>query len=111
MTDEAFERPKDFSPDNYLAGSFSVMKGEVEEDVVIEFDAWGADLVRGRQWHWSQEMTDHPEDGLTLKMRLNSLEEIERWILSWGTHAKVISPPALQERVRKTAAAVAGGYA
>jgi predicted DNA-binding transcriptional regulator YafY len=114
VTAEHFEKPKDFDPDKYLEGSFTVMKGDKEQEVVIEFDAWAADLVRGRQWHSSQEMTDrpdHPEGGLTLRMRLNSLEEIERWVLSWGTHAKVVEPAALRERVRKTAAAVAGRYA
>jgi predicted DNA-binding transcriptional regulator YafY len=44
-------------------------------------------------------------------MRLNSLEEIERWILSWGVHARVVGPAALCDRVRKTAAAVTKAYA
>jgi hypothetical protein len=47
--------------------------------VVIEFDAWGADLVRGRQWHSSQVLNDRPDGGARLTMLLNSLEEIERW--------------------------------
>ncbi len=107
---ERFVRPKDFDPDKYLEGSFTVMKGDKQEEVVLAFDAWGADLVRGRQWHSSQEVTEHPDGGLTLKMRLTSLEEIERWVLSWGVHATVVAPPALRDRVRKAAAAVAGRY-
>ena len=87
-----------------------MMKGDKEEEVVIEFDAWATDLVRGRQWHSSQEWTDRPDGGSRLQMRLNSLEEIERWVLSWGTHAKVVEPATLRERVRKTASAVAGRY-
>jgi predicted DNA-binding transcriptional regulator YafY len=46
-----------------------------------------------------------------MTMRLNSLEEIERWVLNWGVHARVIGPQALRERVAKTAAAVAAFYA
>ena len=110
VTAEHFLRPKDFDPDKYLEGSFTVMKGDKEEEVVIEFDAWATDLVRGRQWHSSQELTDRPDGGSRLQMRLNSLEEIERWVLSWGTHAKVVEPATLRERVRKTASAVAGRY-
>ena len=106
-TCERFAKPKNFDPDKYLAGSFTVMKGEEEHEVEIEFDAWGTDLVRGRQWHSSQVLTDRPGGGSRLAMRLNSLEEIERWILSWGVHARVIGPAALRDRVRKTAAAVA----
>jgi proteasome accessory factor B len=110
LTNERFVKPKSFDPDKYLAGSFAVMKGDKEHEVVIEFDAWAADLVRGRQWHSSQEWTELPEGGSRMRMRLNGLEEIERWILSWGTHAKVIGPVALAERVRKTAKAVGRLY-
>ena len=110
LSDEGFVRPKDFDPDKYLEGSFSVMKGDTEEDVVIEFDAWAADLVRGRQWHSSQRLADLADGGSRLEMRLNSLEEIERWVLSWGIHANVVAPAALRERVRRTAAEVARRY-
>ena len=110
-TSERFAKPKNFDPDEYLEGSFTVMKGEEQHDVVIEFDAWGADLVRGRQWHSSQEFIDLPDGGARLTMRLTSLEEIERWVLSWGVHARVIGPAALRERVRKTAETLAEMYA
>jgi predicted DNA-binding transcriptional regulator YafY len=33
---------------------------------------------------------------------LGNLEEIERWILSWGNHALVLAPAELKERVAKT---------
>jgi proteasome accessory factor B len=111
LTAEVFERPKDFDPDTYLRGSLAVMKGDKEEDVVIEFDAWATDLVRGRQWHSSQELTKRPAGGSRMRLRLNSLEEIERWVLSWGTHARVLAPAALRARVKRSAAAVAGLYA
>jgi len=110
LTGEKFVKAAKFDADEYLKGSFSVMKGDKEHLVEIEFDAWAADLVRGRQWHSSQELTELPEGGSRLRMRLDSLEEIERWILSWGTHARVLAPAALVERVRKTARAVSGLY-
>jgi predicted DNA-binding transcriptional regulator YafY len=34
-------------------------------------------------------------------MRLNNLEEVERWLLSFGTHATVIRPQKLRERLSK----------
>ena len=41
---------------------------------------------------------------------LTGLEEVERWVLSWGTHATVISPPALATRVRSIAATLVHRY-
>ncbi len=32
---------------------------------------------------------------------LSGLEEITRWILSWGSKAKVLGPPELKKRVRE----------
>jgi predicted DNA-binding transcriptional regulator YafY len=42
---------------------------------------------------------------------LGSLEEIERWILSWGSHAQVLEPAELKERITKTVSALAATYA
>jgi predicted DNA-binding transcriptional regulator YafY len=32
---------------------------------------------------------------------LSGLEEITRWVLSWGSKAKVLGPPDLKKRVRE----------
>ena len=34
-------------------------------------------------------------------MTLGALEEIERWILSWGEHARVIEPKILADSLRQ----------
>ena len=41
-------------------------------------------------------------------MELGSLEEIERWVLSWGEHATVLEPTELRKMIRKAAAAILG---
>jgi hypothetical protein len=47
-----------------LKGSMGVFKGTGKHEVVIEFDAWGADDVRGRKWHASQELKERPDGSL-----------------------------------------------
>ena len=84
-------------------GSFNVFKGGDDYEVVIDFDSWAADLIRGRRWHSSQELTELPSRQIRLRMRLNSIEEAERWVLSWGTHATVVRPQALAARLSRTA--------
>jgi proteasome accessory factor B len=111
LTKKRFVRAKSFNPDKYLAGSFGVLKGEEAHEVEIEFDAWATDLLQGRTWHTSQEVTPLPEGGSRMRFHLSSLDEVERWILSWGDHARVLGPAALQQRVRKTALAIAAQYA
>jgi proteasome accessory factor B len=110
ITPERFTLPKKFNLAEYLKGSFGVFKGNDDYEVVIEFDSWAADLVRGRRWHGSQEIMELPKRMLRMRLRLNSIEEAERWVLSWGKHATVIRPQALAHRLRETAAALHSRY-
>ena len=110
ITQERFALPKKFDINEYLRGSFNVFKGGEDYEVVIDFDSWAADLVRGRKWHSSQELTELPGRQLRLRMRLNSIEEAERWVLSWGTHATVVRPQALAARLCDTAVELRDRY-
>ena len=110
ITPERFKLPKKFDLNEYLKGSFSVFKGEDDHEVVVDFDSWAADLVRGRKWHASQEIIELPRRQLRLRLRLNSIHEAERWVLSWGAHATVIQPQALANRLRETAKALEARY-
>jgi len=109
-TGEAFARLKNFNADEYLKGSFTVFKGSADYEVVVEFDAWAADLILGRPWHASQELVDLPDGCARMRLRLNSIEEIERWILSLGTHATVVRPTALIERLKVSALGIVAKY-
>ncbi len=108
LTQDRFTVSRKFNLNEYLRGSFNVFKGGDDYEVVIDFDSWAADLIRGRRWHASQELTELPGRQVRLRMRLNSIEEAEQWVLSWGAHATVVRPRALVERIHKAATAVAG---
>jgi len=101
LTRKRFTVPQKFDLNKYLAGSLGLYRGEDDFEVVVELDAWAADDVRGRRLHSSQELKELPNGVLRVRLRLNSLEEVERWVLSMGTHATVIRPDALRERLFK----------
>jgi len=97
-----FHRPADFSIGKHLSESFGVFSGHGHYTVRIRFDALGGQLVSERQWHGSQKLKALPGGGVEMRMELGSLEEVERWILSWGKRARVLEPPELVERIRAT---------
>ena len=103
LTDERFAETPPLDLNKELEGSMGVFKGMEKHEVVVEFDAWGADDVRGRKGHASQELTDRPDGSLVVTMQLNNLEEVERWVLGFGEHATVVKPRELRERIEKTA--------
>ena len=103
LTAKRFTPRKDFNADEYLRGSFSVFRGGDDYEVVVDFDAWATDLIRGRKWHASQEFNDLPNGCSRLRVRLNNIEEMERWVLSWGAHATVVRPKMLLGRILQAA--------
>ena len=105
-----FERPKDFTIQKYLKGSFGIFTGEDDFEVVIEFDEWASSLVRERKWHPTQQVQELGGGRVRLTLRLAGLPEIERWALSWGAHATVIRPDVLRTSMRKVVGELAARY-
>jgi predicted DNA-binding transcriptional regulator YafY len=97
-----FIRPKTFSADKFLKGSFGVFSGDKPIAIRIWFDAFAARLVRERTWHHSQALCELPNDEIEITLTLTSIVEISRWILSWGTHVKALAPPELVKNITQT---------
>jgi len=102
-TGKIFERPQKFSLEKRLRDSFGVHSGEGDYEVVIRFNARAADYVREKKWHESQKLRELKNGGVELRLKLSSLVEIERWILSWGGDARILKPRELAEAVQNSA--------
>jgi len=98
-TGARFRRPANFSIGKFLDSSFGIFEGNDRTTVRICFTPFAAQLVRERTWHHSQKIKELPNGGLELHLELGSLEEIERWILSWGDQAEVLEPATLRRRL------------
>ena len=107
-TGKTFPRPAKFSLEKRLHDSFGVVSGQGEFNVSIRFDAFGAGYIREKKWHPSQELRERKDGGAELRMKLSSLDEVHRWILSWGGHAKAVAPKELVEKVRESARQILG---
>jgi proteasome accessory factor B len=102
-TGNMFERAQNFSLEKRLRDSFGVHAGEGKYEVVIRFTPRAADYIREKKWHPSQTLRNLKDGGAELKMKLSSLAEVQRWVLSWGGEAKVVKPRELVESVRTAA--------
>lgn len=107
-TGKTFQRPQGFSLEKRLRDSFGVHSGEGQYDVVLRFSPQVADYIREKRWHDSQELHELRGGGVELRLRLSSLLEIERWVLSWGGNATVLRPKELAISVRRAAQAILG---
>ncbi|MHB9134615.1 MAG: WYL domain-containing protein, partial [Armatimonadota bacterium] len=89
-----------------LAQRFSVMTGDPVE-VVVRFDTEEARRVRERVWHPSQQIENHPDGSCTLRMTVEGITTVVRWLLSFGRHAKPIAPPELVRQMQDEVQAMA----
>ncbi len=110
LTAFKFTRPADFNVSEFLGGSFGVFRGKGKHRIRIEFDAFASRLVAERKWHESQKIVRSTAETMVIELTLSSLEEIKRWILSWGVHATVLEPPELIEWVRESALEIAKAH-
>lgn len=102
-TGERFVRPESFDPDRYFGNAFSVLNGDGDHQVVLKFDKWATDILRGRKWHPTQTVEELSDGGCRLSIRVGAVEEVARWVCSWGEHVRVVAPRALSEQVTKVA--------
>jgi proteasome accessory factor B len=102
-TGKTFPRPQEFSLEKRLRGSFGVRSGHGDYTVVLRFTPRVTDYVREKKWHESQQRRDLRDGGVELTLRLSGLEEVTRWVLSWGGDARVVKPRELAEAVRQSA--------
>ncbi len=102
-----FERNPRFNARDHLGGGFGVWSYDNKEnqahEISIRFEDYAARVVAERMWHSSQAIRKLKPDGSAIEFQatLSGLEEITRWVLSWGSKAKVLEPPELKKRVRE----------
>src|SRR3954464_871104 len=111
LTSKGFRRPADFSIAQILSGSFGVYSAGKKQRIRIQLDPFAARLVAERKWHESQRVREQADGSIILELELGGLEEIERWILSWGKHARVLAPKELATRIRDEAHQIVAIYA
>jgi predicted DNA-binding transcriptional regulator YafY len=113
MLKTKFVRDPRFNARDHLGGGFGVWSYQGEEkhkhEVHIRFEGYAARIVGERQWHLTQAIRKLKADGSVIEFQadLSGLEEITRWVLSWGSKAKVLGPPELKKRVREELAKAA----
>ncbi len=102
LMDENFEIPSNVHIEKLLSTSWGVIWGD-DIEVILKFSPKVTRRVKESTWHPSQVITDLPEGGCRLKLKVGSLLEITPWIRSWGPDVEVIEPITLRNEFKKWA--------
>jgi predicted DNA-binding transcriptional regulator YafY len=101
-TNVTFLPDPDFSLDQHKKDSQLFASEAPSIEIVAEFDKYAAHWIRLKKVHASQKVLERSDGSLEVSFQVSSLENIMRWILSFGEHARILAPLELQERVRRT---------
>lgn len=98
MLDANAQVPQDFDLKGYFGNAWAVFRGERSYDVEVLFSKEAA-AVTESVWHHTQKARQNKDGSITLSFRVDGLNEIVRWILGWGSRARVIQPPELRDLI------------
>ena len=103
---------KGFGPSSLISGGISEQSIDETRDVLVRivFDAHVAEDVKGIEWHPSQVICPLPNGGVELMLELRDINGLERWVLNWGAHARVIEPDRLRRLISMTAKKILDSY-
>lgn len=69
--------------------------------ITVRLSGYAAQQAMERVWHHSQEVKVLEPALVEVSFNVRDFHELIRWTLSWGKHAKVISPAPFKEAVSK----------
>ena len=72
------------------------MGGDDVVDVVLRFSAKVAYRVRESDWPGVVEVTDEPDGGCRMRLRVKHTLEMKPWIRGWGPDCEVLEPEELR---------------
>lgn len=109
VTQTRFERPQDFDPSAYFAGSFGAWTGTGTTVVKLRISANGAHHVFERTWHPTQKEIRLPGGALEVHFALSDLNDLTRWILGFGSDCEVLEPKELRAAIAEEGRKMAAG--
>jgi proteasome accessory factor B len=104
VSDRQFERPQGFDGRAHLRRSFGIWsqaEGQETSLVRVRLKGYAARLAQERRWHPTQEVKVLNGKGTKVDVcfEAGALEEVVRWVLSFGSKALVKEPQELKDLV------------
>jgi proteasome accessory factor B len=111
VTSERYAIPKDFDAEAFFRNTFGLFVGKGNSfRFRVRFSAEVSDEIREMVWHPRQKIETDEEGRAVLELPAEALREARRFILAYGRHAEVLSPPELVAEMRAESEAMARTY-
>ena len=71
-----------------MADSFGTIRGDGDHHVALFFTPAYAGIIAEKQWHPGQTVEHQPDGALILRLHVNDLRLIKRWVMYWVPSAR-----------------------
>ncbi len=95
-----FTIPEGFDATVVTDDQFGIYQGETLSWVEVQFSARVAGFIKEKMWHKSQEIKMTESGDLIMRLQVNHRLELQKWVLSWGSDATVLSPESFVTEMR-----------
>ena len=99
LLETVYETRDGFDPYEFLAHSWGIMGGDEVVDVALRFSARVAYRVRESDWPGVVDVTDEPDGGCRMRLRVKHTLEMKPWIRGWGPECEVLAPEDLRREI------------
>ena len=104
--DRYFVEDEKFDLREYFGYAWSLLREGQIYEVKLRFCPGIASDVAEVQWHETQTASFEDDGSVVLKFRVDGLNEITWWILSYGDQVEVLAPKALRQRIAQIASRI-----
>ena len=102
LSDETFEMPADFSPQEYFSEYFGVTADQTPmAHVVIRAYDWTPDYFRTLPFHHSQREISHTDKYADFALDIRPTPDFVGELISYGESLEVLEPEELRLKIRK----------
>ena len=98
-----FAEDKTFDLSEHLGRAWSMVPEGRLYNIRLRFLPEVARSVADVQWHSTQTVTFQDDGSILMEFRVDGLNEITWWVMSYGDKVQVLAPPALRQKVIKIA--------
>lgn len=102
LSDESFEMPADFSPQEYFSEYFGVTTDKTPMmHIVFRAFGWAPDYLRTLPFHHSQREIAHTDQHADFSLDIRPTPDFVGELLSYGEFLEVLEPSELRIKIRK----------
>jgi len=102
-TQRCFVDGENFNVYEYIGRAWSMIPEGQLYNIKLKFLPEMAHDVAEVQWHSTQQVTFEEDGSAIIEFRVDGLNEITWWILSYGDKVQVLAPKILRQKIIKIA--------